>query len=92
MIEFIVGTGFDIVSRINCRTNLVHVPPHIHVLKESSRFSPPQISNPLSYVPRRSKKARSIEKRPPAMVGDHTGSAGFLCLFFSLSGTACQLN
>lgn len=70
----------------------VNIPPHIQVLNESSRFSPPQMSKPLSYVPRRSKKARSIEKRPPAMVGDQTGSAGFLCLFFSRSGTACQLN
>jgi hypothetical protein len=34
-------------------------PPHIHVLKESSRFSPPQIWNPESYVPSFSKKACS---------------------------------
>lgn len=68
------------------------LPPHIQVLNDNSRFSPPQMSKPLSYVPIRSKKARSIEKRPPAIVGDQTGSAGFLCLFFSLSGTACQLN
>uniref|UniRef100_A0A182QIN5 Uncharacterized protein n=1 Tax=Anopheles farauti TaxID=69004 RepID=A0A182QIN5_9DIPT len=51
-------------------------PPHIHVLNESSRFSPPQMSKPESYVPSRSKKARSIANRPPAIVGDQTGSAG----------------
>jgi hypothetical protein len=33
-----------------------------------------------------------MENKPPAIVGDHTGSAGLLCRFFSCSGTACQLN
>lgn len=53
------------------------VPPHIHVLNDSSKFSPPQMSKPESYVPRRSKNSRSIENRPPAIVGDQTGSAEF---------------
>lgn len=34
----------------------------------------------------------SILNNPPAMVGLQTGSALFLCFFFSRSGTACQLN
>lgn len=51
------------------------VPPHIHDLNDNSKFSPPQISKPESYVPRRSKNFRSIENKPPAIVGDHTGSA-----------------
>lgn len=52
-----------------------NVPPHIHVLNESSKFSPPHMSKPESYVPSRSKNFRSIENRPPAIVGLYTGSA-----------------
>lgn len=47
-----------------------NVPSHIQVLKDNSKFSPPQISKPESYVPRRSKNLRSIENRPPAIVGE----------------------
>lgn len=61
-------------------------------LNDSSKFSPPQMSKPLSYVPSRSKNFLSMAKRPPAMVGDHTGSAELLWRFFSRSGTTCQLN
>lgn len=68
------------------------VPPHIHVLNESSKFSPPQMSKPLSYVPSLSKNSLSIANNPPAMVGDHTGSAVCLCLALSFAGTGCQLN
>ena len=38
-------------------------------LKESSRFSPPQISKPGSYVPMLLKYSLSMENNPPAMVG-----------------------
>jgi hypothetical protein len=41
------------------------VPPHIQVLNESSRFSPPQMSKSGSYMPSFSKKALSMEKSPP---------------------------
>jgi len=61
-------------------------------LKDSSKFSPPQMSNPLSYVPSFSKNDLSILNNPPAIVGLHTGSAEFLCFLRSRSGTACQLN
>lgn len=37
--------------------------------KDNSRFSPPQISIPGSYVPRYSKYVLSMENRPPAIVG-----------------------
>lgn len=61
-------------------------------LNDNSRFSPPHMSKPLSYVPRRSKNFLSMANSPPAMVGDHTGSAELLWRFFSRSGTTCQLN
>lgn len=64
----------------------------MNTLNDSSRFSPPQISKPLSYVPNFSKKALSMLNNPPAIVGLYTGSAEFLCLCFSLSGIACQVN
>lgn len=52
------------------------VPPHIHDLKDSSKFSPPQISKPESYKPSFSKNALSIANRPPAIVGECNASAG----------------
>lgn len=39
-------------------------------LKESSRFSPPHTSMPVSYVPRYSKYFLFTANNPPAMVGD----------------------
>lgn len=47
-------------------------------LNDNSRFSPPHMSKPLSYVPRRSKNFLSMANSPPAIVGDHTGSAELL--------------
>ena len=38
-------------------------------LNDSSRFSPPQISIPGSYMPSCSNQSRSMANRPPAMVG-----------------------
>lgn len=63
-----------------------------NTLNDSSKFSPPQMSKPLSYVPSCSKKLLSILNNPPAMVGLQTGSAEFWCRLRSRSGTACQLN
>lgn len=39
-------------------------------LKDSSKFSPPQISKPGSYKPNLTKNSLLIENSPPAMVGD----------------------
>ena len=39
-------------------------------LKDNSKFSPPQMSMPGSYVPRCSKYSRLMANSPPAMVGD----------------------
>lgn len=38
--------------------------------KDISRFSPPQMSMPLSYCPSSLKYSRSMANSPPAMVGD----------------------
>lgn len=42
--------------------------------KDISKFSPPQISIPASYVPRYSKYFVLIENRPPAIVGEWIGA------------------
>ena len=65
------------------------LPPHIQVLKESSRFSPPHISKSGSYLPSLLKKSLLIEKSPPAIVGVLTGRDGSSK---SVRLELCQLN
>ena len=51
------------------------VPPHIQTLKESSKFSPPQMFIPGSYSPKWWKYSLSMANSPPAIVGDLKGLA-----------------
>ena len=55
------------LSFLDICMQLFHI---ILTLKDSSRFSPPQISMPASYVPMCSKYFLLMANRPPAMVGD----------------------
>lgn len=47
-----------------------HQPKGIHTRNDISRFSPPQMSMPLSYCPSSLKYSLSIANKPPAIVGD----------------------
>ena len=51
-------------------------PPHIHVRKDSSKFSPPHISISSSYEPNSKKYLRSMANSPPAIVGESTAVVG----------------